>query len=54
MWIIRNVCVQILCLDGLDLEVKSYQGEDQTLEVLDQVVECPQAFWISAIYKQDE
>jgi hypothetical protein len=28
-------------LDGLDLEMETDEGEDQALEVLDQVVETP-------------
>ena len=35
-------------LDGLDLEVESDEGEDETLEVLDQVVETPEAVGILA------
>jgi hypothetical protein len=33
-------------LDGLDLEVQANEGKHQTLEILDKIVEHPQALWI--------
>jgi len=35
-------------LDGLDLEVQSDQWKNQTLEILDQIVETPQAIGVLA------
>jgi len=37
------------CLNGFDFEVKSDQREDQTLEVLNQVIETSQAFRVFAL-----
>jgi len=33
-------------LDGLDFEVQRYQREDQTLQVLDKIVEYSKTIWI--------
>lgn len=43
-------------LDGLDFEVQADEAEDEALQVLDQVVEHSQAFWVSAghVDRQDE
>lgn len=35
-------------LDGLDLEVQTNETEDETLQVLDQVVEDTEALWVPA------
>jgi len=34
-------------LDGFDFEVETNEREDETLEVLDEVIETPQALGIS-------
>ncbi len=36
-------------LDGLDLEMHADQREDKTFEILHQVVERAQAFWVFAV-----
>src|SRR3569833_1078386 len=41
-------------LDGLDLEVERYQAEDESLQVLDQVVENAEAFWVCRLGHIDE
>ena len=38
----------------LDLEVKAYQREDQRLEVLHEIVEDAEAFWVGGVTDVDE
>ena len=38
-----------LRLDGLDLEVQGDETEHERLEVLDEVVEDAQAFWVGRV-----
>jgi len=35
----------------LDLEMESNEGEYKTFEILYQIVECSQTFWVSEIHK---
>ena len=38
--------------DRLDLEVQANQGEDHTLDILDEIVERSKALWVSACGRQ--
>ena len=40
---------RVLDLYGLDLEVETDEGEHDTLEILDQVVETSKTVWVSAL-----
>lgn len=42
------------CSYRLDLEVKTYQREDQRLEVLHEIVEDAEAFWVGRVTDVDE
>ena len=42
------------CSYRLDLEVKAYQREDQRLEVLHEIVEDAETFWVGGVTDVDE
>lgn len=44
---LRKVSTGSEQLDGVDLEVKTNDGEDETFEILNEVVERSQALWVS-------
>ena len=39
----------LVILDGLDLEMESNEGEHQTLEVLDEIVETAETVWVAGL-----
>ena len=39
----------LVILDGLDLEMESDEGEHQTLEVLDEIVETAETVWVAGL-----
>lgn len=46
--------VIIPCLDGFDLEVQTYERKDQRFQILYQVVEDTQAFWVLGLVNIDQ
>ena len=39
----------LVILDGLDLEMESNEGEHETLEVLDEIVETAETVWVAGL-----
>ena len=46
--------LQISLLDGLDLEMEADEGEHETLEVLDQIVETAEAVRVARLVDVDQ